>query len=594
MTHTESTLCTIGVRTMRDISDKPLLTTFVAVCLIGILLFGTLGAAEAQGNVVDIRNLGHRDWKMEGFSLDKKLELYVQARGAGDRRSDYIYAYAWILDARTRDVVWEMNLDNTSQRRRRRDLEYEGSLTLPRGDYEVYFAISPFSFGEIRIEGLGDLLEGIFRGFKERRYSKRWGITIDVRNEKEMKYVHQYDPTKRDERVIVQMIRMGDDEFRKEGFGLKRPTTVRVYAIGEGSRSDREMYDYGWIVDTESRARMWEMTSRNTDHAGGADKNIIYDGQIDLPAGNFMVSFVTDGSHSYEGWNAQPPYDPTHWGITLWATGSDFSPHDVIPFEESERRRPIVQMTRMRDDEFESRGFTLTKPADLHIYALGEYCSGRFCDYGGILNAHTREKVWSMTRRNTHHAGGAEKNRLFDDIVRLPAGDYIVYYTTDGSHSYRDWNAGPPYDPEAWGITISVVDENVRPEDVKEYRERGDPNILVNLTGLGDRERRRARFRLSGITKIRIYAIGEGDRDDMYDYGWIESDRGRVVWEMTYRNTVHAGGARKNRLFNDTIILDAGEYEVRFVTDGSHSFEDWNANPPDDPFHWGITVMEEE
>ena len=87
---------------------------------------------------------------------------------------------------------------------------------------------------------------------------------------------------------------------------------------------------------------------------------------------------------------------------------------------------------------------------------------------------------------------------------------------------------------------------------------------------------------------------GEGDRDDMYDYGWIEDKRGRVIWEMTYQNTEHAGGALKNRLFNDLIILDEGEYKVHFVTDGSHSFKKWNSNPPYDPFHWGIMVMREE
>jgi hypothetical protein len=579
---------------MHKSADKLFPDPLKVITLIVVVLFCGGGATVAQKNVVDIRNIGHRDWKMESFSLDRKLDLNIKARGAGDLWHDYMYAYSWILDAQTRDVVWEMNLDNTYQRSRHRELEYEGSLTLPAGDYEVYFAISPFNYKDIHIEGLGDFLDGILRGFKEKQYSRDWGITIEVESEKDMKYVHGFDPERRDERVVVQMIRMDDDEFRKEGFGLKQSTTVRIYSIGEGSRSDREMYDYGWIVDANTRERVWEMTSRNTDHAGGADKNLEYDDEITLPAGNYIVYYVTDGSHSYERWNARPPYDPTHWGITLWAVSSDFSRYVVTPYEESVEKTPIVEITRMRDNEFESRGFALTKPMNLHIYAFGEYSSGRFFDYGGIIDAHTRAKVWDMTRWNTRHAGGAEKNRLFDDIVHFPSGEYIVYYITDGSHSYQSWNAGPPYDPEAWGITIWGADEDFDPGDVREYREREDPNILANLTGLGDRERRRARFHLNRMTKVRIHAIGEGDRDEMYDYGWIENDNGRTVWEMTYRNTEHAGGARKNRLFNDTIILDEGEYEVHFVTDGSHSFEKWNANPPDDPFHWGIMIMKEE
>ena len=77
----------------------------------------------------------------------------------------------------------------------------------------------------------------------------------------------------------------------------------------------------------------------------------------------------------------------------------------------------------------------------------------------------------------------------------------------------------------------------------------------------------------------------------MYDFGRIDNDEtSRQVWEMTWRNTDHAGGARKNRVFDDTIVLDSGTYEVHYVTDGSHSFNDWNASRPRDAMNWGITV----
>ena len=109
-----------------------------------------------------------------------------------------------------------------------------------------------------------------------------------------------------------------------------------------------------------------------------------------------------------------------------------------------------------------------------------------------------------------------------------------------------------------------------------------------------DDAHRRQRFTLEKRTKVWIYAIGEGRGNTMYDYGWIEDEDGRKVWKMRYEETSHAGGTRKNRLFNDRIILDSGEYEVHFRTDGSHSFEDWNASKPDDPAHWGITILIDE
>ena len=101
----------------------------------------------------------------------------------------------------------------------------------------------------------------------------------------------------------------------------------------------------------------------------------------------------------------------------------------------------------------------------------------------------------------------------------------------------------------------------------------------------------RKRFTLATESDVRIYAIGESTGRDMADYGWIEDARtGRRVWEMTYRITQHAGGATKNRRFDGTVRLPAGEYVVRYETDGSHAFGDWNAAPPDDPEMWGITV----
>ena len=79
---------------------------------------------------------------------------------------------------------------------------------------------------------------------------------------------------------------------------------------------------------------------------------------------------------------------------------------------------------------------------------------------------------------------------------------------------------------------------------------------------------------------------------EMFDYGWIaEAGSHDVVWQMNYDMTFHAGGARKNRMVNTTITLGAGRYELHFASDDSHSYDDWNMDPPDDPTMWGITVF---
>ena len=62
-----------------------------------------------------------------------------------------------------------------------------------------------------------------------------------------------------------------------------------------------------------------------------------------------------------------------------------------------------------------------------------------------------------MRYRSTRHAGGAKKNRIIEDEVTLDAGTYVVFYVTDGSHAFNDWNATRPRDFRNWGVTISLA-----------------------------------------------------------------------------------------------------------------------------------------
>jgi hypothetical protein len=264
-------------------------------------------------------------------------------------------------------------------------------------------------------------------------------------------------------------------------------------------------------------------------------------------------------------------------------------------YEDLPPQNVVLELTRARDDDYLSKGFTLKKSMEIRIYALGEGREGEMFDYGWIVDAKTRKKIWTMDFYDTEHAGGAEKNRLFEGSIRLEKGSYLAYFVTDGSHSFRDWNTSPPYDPERWGLTLMASSEGFSPNDVAGYEPQQDGAILAQLTNVRDDQRRQTNFSLNKNAEVRIYAIGEGSDGEMFDYGWIEDERtGRVVWEMTYRMTEHAGGAHKNRVFDDTISLKSGEYLLHYKTDGSHSWRDWNASQPHDPEYWGITVYRVE
>jgi len=337
------------------------------------------------------------------------------------------------------------------------------------------------------------------------------------------------------------------------------------------------------------------MDPRRGRYAGGGEKNLIYDDEITLPKGNYILTYITDDSHSFGNWNVMPPEDPQFWGVTLFVENpSDLA--NIKEFDESSIPEPIISINKVWDNEYISQGFELKTNMDLRILCIGEGDDSNLSDYGWIINADTRSTIWDMNSERTENAGGARKNRMVDETISLDKGKYIVFYKTDDSHSYEEWNSPPPFLKDKWGITIWTVnksDENkVTLFSEKDYK---NENVVVQITRVRDDEEIRRSFSLKNDTRLRIMALGEGDRQGMFDFGWIENaETGRIVWDMTYRKTTHAGGAKKNRLFNDVIILPAGDYNVFFKTDDSHSYHDWNSRPPDDEEMYGITIYYEK
>ena len=226
--------------------------------------------------------------------------------------------------------------------------------------------------------------------------------------------------------------------------------------MGESNKDGA--YDFGWIMNVDTREKVWRFSYSGSEFAGGAKKNRVVDDVFEAPAGRYVLVYTTDDSHSWERWNAAPPHDPSFWGVTLRAEepgGKKYA--KLFDYEEEAWKNVVVDLTRVGDDEMVKKGFTLKKAMDLRVYALGEGMDGRMYDYGWIEEKGTGKVVWEMTYRKTEHAGGARKNRMFSDTIKLEPGVYTVYYETDGSHSYRDWNASRPYEPENWGISVRVV-----------------------------------------------------------------------------------------------------------------------------------------
>jgi hypothetical protein len=545
----------------------------------------------AQGDLIsEIRRVGSYEVKSDGFVLDSPQEVTIHAVAASDRYRG-VGTSAWILDKATRTVVWRLR--SAKQHNRSRGLaDCDDVAQLPKGEYEVYYSAYPepadgvHSFGDFM-----DLLSGkIFDGRKRGREYDELMITVHGRGHQIGTDGVQRWQQELKKTALVSLSGLWDNDYVHQGFSLEKPTDVILYAVGECQ--DDNLNDYGWIIDAKTGKRVWEMGDRNTKSAGGASKNRMARETLSLPAGQYVAYFVTDDSHSPREWNAAPPYDPAFWGITLWVKDESQRKYTkTFEYKPAGEKNVIADLTRLGDHESRSKPFTLRKGMDVRIYALGEGRDHELSDYGWIVDASTRRKVWRMEYSETSHAGGDKKNRLVDKVIHLDKGSYVVHFVTDDSHSYHHWNSSPPFDPEHWGIMINAVDDHFDPKDVTAVEEREHSSDLVSILRVGSDERRRKEFSLSKTSDLRVYAVGEGRDGEMYDYAWIEdASSGKTVWKMKYRATEPAGGASKNRLFDGTISLPAGTYTVFYETDDTHAYDDWNDTPPDDPESWGVTV----
>ncbi len=576
---------------------------------------------EKRVDVVTLKDFTKKEVRGAGFALSRDITVHIDAVGGGERsfwneftdddESQQMYAAGWIINADTREKVWDMTTENTSGGSHHRSCEVD--LALKKGSYEVYFmaygyaSVSGASHWSANVDRrrshhstdriFGGLLD-IFRGDSEERYDEFihyardvWGITLSVLPD-DTSAVRAFDAPKKEEHVLISETRVGDNVVLKKALTVQRETEVHVYAIGEGSKGN-DVDDFGWIVNADTRERVWDMNLKDVEYAGGARKNIKFDSNVTLHKGRYLLYYISDGSHSEDDWNSPPPFDPFNYGVTVSLLNEKDRDAIKVSDPRDETTKPIVELTEMRDNDYRSAGFALRGETKLWIYALGESVDDntQMADYGWILDAATREKVWTMKAKDSYHAGGAEKNRLFDQLITLPKGTYIACFQTDGSHSYNNWNDDPPFDPRHWGLTIMGAGSDFDPQSVSVYKEDEGKDILAQLIRVGDDEHVHTTFSVERPTKVRIYALGEADGDEMADFGWIKNRKtGERVWEMEFDETSWAGGAKKNRLVDRTLTLDRGDYELHFQTDGSHAYNDWNDDPPDDRTHWGITI----
>ena len=393
--------------------------------LAALPLFSAPPQSQQSNALVEIRNLEPQDFRSGAFVLEAPQTLRIEAVAAeprhernrwekyfnGERYDDDRNTWpaaGWIIDARTREVVWDVRTAETS-RDRNGLRRFSGDVRLPAGTYVAYFAsyvaTSTSINGDLNVSNISAAIRDMHaRRDRRIRYN---GPYVDDGSYRELALVIRgagRRATGREEddarqvfagSAIAQLLPDSAGQTMRYGFVLERATEVEVVGSGEIGRDDE--WDYGWIINADTRRRVWTMDFMHSDPAGGAFNNRRQQGTLTLPAGRYVAYYVTDDSHDPVWWNSMPPLDPGLYGLTLRVADASARSR-VRPFEYDPvpRGQTIVSLTGIGDGELRSEGFTLTRPMEVRIYALGEGTESdddRMYDFAWIVDATTRRSV---------------------------------------------------------------------------------------------------------------------------------------------------------------------------------------------------------
>ncbi|NND72602.1 MAG: hypothetical protein HKN43_13580 [Rhodothermales bacterium] len=580
---------------------------FALVLVTGLVLFRVFSGPPAPRGTVTINRVEPSELKHVAFSLDAPVTFAVEAVGSlasvDARDAEDLAVYGWILDRNSRTVVWKMQ--DTRIRRNQTLATVEDTLTLASGTYDMYFT----SYGNLVDPGRRGQILGVAFGDDWIADADEWRLLLNVVDDESEQHVTVL--SKKDESTAVdgatgQKVFWATGPVSSKGtkqhiFEVVESVTIEVYAVGEYCSSG---CDWGGIIDYATGDTLWQLELINSKAAGGMQENISFRGDVSLERGTYRAFYESDRGHLFGDWYANPPFDPSGWGMTISLKSSADS-RRVQTFDPWTQREPLMSITQVGSDENRRIPFSVSDTVSVLVYAVGEMNgSGSRYDFATIRNVTTGDKYWEMTYKESEPAGGYETNRKSVVVLDLVPGRYELAYQTDGSHDYDRFSNGEPDNPDRWGVTVFAFDEASAQEAISVQRvEVAQPvpegndfefdagEVVVNATQLGNDVSIMRALSIADLSLVRIVAVGEISSGGQYDYGWIENtESGNVVWEMTRRNTVHAGGDDHNRRFEGVVELTPGEYIVHFKTDFTHAFGDFGDGAPDNPAEWGIRV----
>ncbi|MCD4795414.1 MAG: SpoIIE family protein phosphatase [Bacteroidales bacterium] len=205
-----------------------------------------------------------------------------------------------------------------------------------------------------------------------------------------------------------------------------------------------------------------------------------------------------------------------------------------------------------------------------------------FGDEGELLiNVRSENKVvdfYSLkNNRNSQFTKLVNDSVSFDKIIKDKDGILWILEGTDVySYNKKNQKLKEGYSPFS--------------DNLLDYINNKDEKIIAELSHISNLQDTVINFTIDKDNEIMLACIGEGDVD-MFDYGMLLKGED-TIWKMNYNNTRYAGGALKNRIEIKILNFKKGNYNLRYISDDSHSFNNWNEPKPTLGNFYGVRIFE--
>ncbi|GAB3942189.1 hypothetical protein GCM10028805_06420 [Spirosoma harenae] len=220
-----------------------------------------------------------------------------------------------------------------------------------------------------------------------------------------------------------------------------------------------------------------------------------------------------------------------------------------------------------------------------YVFGMAEDKQGRFWvgTQGGGLNLFDRKRG---TFTHLMH-DPANANSLMNDHIRavFPASDGTLWIGTFQGLDHYDpihqtfthfYQADSLYTPELYARIQSLTTAR---KPVAAIRQ---PGTNVNQT---------VAFRLTQPSDLLLVVGGEWTADTKLDYGWLEDEQGKRIWTTTDKQSAVDGPVEQVRNQIAVIHLKAGNYRLRYRSNDTYAYGQWEVAPPYHPQLWGIQCI---